>query len=170
MKHCVHKIGTIIHHNQYYLKINTETATNEYAKSVAIDIISANSFITNMFANPPESKPEKIVPIKGVLVLELIAAKNLKITPSDPIEYNMRGNGNIAPNKEVDNPVSAPIDMIHLAACHPTAPNTHGKGAPPVNSELCSQYGHIIVCIVEMPKYAKNTKSNEKTILIGIDL
>lgn len=43
--------------------------------------------------------------------------------------YKTRGNGNIAPRREVDRAKTAPTVTAHMTAGQPNWENTYGKGA-----------------------------------------
>lgn len=67
----------------------------------------------------PEKTPDEIVANIGVLVQELTLANDLKIMPSVDIAYNIRGSGNIAPNKVQCMAKIAPIVTTHFISYHP---------------------------------------------------
>lgn len=77
----------------------------------------------------PANMPDKNVANTGVLVLEFTLDNHLKSKPSFAIAYNIRGNGNIQPNKLVHNAQTAPTVTIHFIAGQPTCSNTYGNGA-----------------------------------------
>ena len=56
-------------------------------------------------------------------------ARNLKMTPSWAMARITRGNGNMAPKREVDKPSSAPTATIHLPTGQPTYWKAKGRGA-----------------------------------------